>query len=115
MELLRLYQTVGWLAEGADPKDRGAGDALVALAADALMAARHLDRDRGAVTRRMLQARGHCGAIAVSNASKMFCRSSTTQAIAQLATNVATRKQGMALCENGRKCLEPKGTLLFVS
>ena len=57
VELLRLYQTVGWLAEGADPKDRGPGDALVALAADTLMAARHLDPDRGAVTRRMLQAR----------------------------------------------------------
>jgi hypothetical protein len=57
VELLRLYQTVQWLAEGADPKDRGAGDLLVTLAADALMASRHLQPDRAAVTRRLLQAR----------------------------------------------------------
>ena len=57
MELLRLYQTVQWLAEGADPKDRGAGDALVTLAAEALMASRHLQPDRPAVMRRLLQVR----------------------------------------------------------
>ena len=57
LEMLRLYQTYGWLAEGADPKDRGPGDQLVPLAAATLMAARHLDPDRPAVLRRMLQVR----------------------------------------------------------
>lgn len=71
MDLLRLYQTVGWLAEGADPKDRGPGDALVALAADALMAARHLEPERGVVTRRMLQASArNCDAVSRTTQSR---------------------------------------------
>ena len=57
LEMLRLYQTYGWLAAGADPKDRGPGDQLVPLAAATLMAARHLEPSRPAVLRRMLQVR----------------------------------------------------------
>lgn len=54
--LLSAYAAAAPLADGLDPRDGGPGDALVGLAADALLAPRAAAPDRAAVLRAMLQA-----------------------------------------------------------
>lgn len=53
--LLGVYADAAPLSEGLDPRDRGAGDELVGLAADALLAPRAAGADRTATLRAMLQ------------------------------------------------------------